>query len=117
MLRELREQNVPRMMRWHGDDGAGWTGADWSNAMCGEAGEAANIVKKIRRHETGLGSSANTPPIDELIAKLGTELADIVAYVDLLAAHYDIDLERAVAEKFNEVSEINGFPERLEVPA
>jgi hypothetical protein len=28
--------------------------ADWSNAMCGEAGEAANVVKKIRWIETGL---------------------------------------------------------------
>ena len=41
--------NRKRCRRWHGGDSEGWTGSDWSNAMCGEAGEAANVVKKLRR--------------------------------------------------------------------
>jgi hypothetical protein len=28
-------------------------GDDWSNAICGEAGEVANVVKRMRRIETG----------------------------------------------------------------
>lgn len=108
----LRAANVPRCERWHtgADD---WTAADWSNAMCGEAGEAANVVKKLRRHETHIGALANTPPPAELVGMLADELADVVAYVDLLAHYYGIDLSRAVADKFNRVSERNGFPERL----
>jgi hypothetical protein len=35
---QVREQNVSRLARWHGDDND-WSLADWSNAMCGEAGE------------------------------------------------------------------------------
>lgn len=81
--------------------------------MCGEAGEAANVIKKIRRHETGLGDSANTPPMDELIQNLEAELADVIIYADLLADFYGINLEDAIKEKFNHTSKINGFPERL----
>jgi NTP pyrophosphatase (non-canonical NTP hydrolase) len=113
VLEALRTANVTRLRRWHGE--TEWSGADWSNAMCGEAGEAANVVKKLRRHETGLGEvSANTPPPDELLTALADELADVVAYLDLLAHHYGIDLATAVAAKFNRVSERNGFPERLD---
>jgi hypothetical protein len=43
----LRTRNVSRLARWHDPDSEPWTGADWSNAMCGEAGEAANVVKKL----------------------------------------------------------------------
>lgn len=109
---ELRRQNVSRRDRWH--DGADdWTGADWSNAMAGEAGEACNIVKKIRRWETGAGTGYNTPGMEFLVPALAEELADVVTYCDLLADKFDIDLGRAVAEKFNRVSEAQDFPERL----
>lgn len=108
----LRDANVARLERWHGEDDS-WTGADWSNAMCGEVGEAANIVKKLRRHETGLGTGYNTPPLADLNGLLALELADVVIYADLVAHHYNISLRLAVAEKFNRVSEAQGFPERL----
>jgi len=119
----LREANASRVERWH--EGADeWTGADWSNAMCGEAGEAANVVKKLRRHETrirgtfGEGSALyNTPSVGELLAKLAGEIADAVTYADLLAHKYGIDLGAAVVDKFNRVSEEQGFPERLTVEA
>jgi NTP pyrophosphatase (non-canonical NTP hydrolase) len=125
----LREQNVARLERWHGASAA-WTGADRGNSMAGEGGEAmeaafaiiqfgirvgivANTIKKIRRHETGLGTSYNTPELLELKARLGEEAADVVIYADLLTHHYDIDLGLAVIDKFNKVSIGNGFPERL----
>lgn len=47
----MLEINRRRCERWHPGfphDPGGWSGADWSNAMCGEAGEAANVVKKLR---------------------------------------------------------------------
>lgn len=117
---ELSKQNRSRAERWH-SGAALWTGADWSNAMCGEAGEAANVVKKLRRHETGIigvgsataGLPYNTPPEYELHGELAAEIADVILYADLLARHYGIDTETAVVHKFNIVSAAQGFPERL----
>lgn len=80
-----------------------WTLADWSNAMCGEAGEAANIVKKIRRGDID----------SELIRKLGDELADLSAYIDLLAFHAGIDLDAAIERKYNQLSERLGSETRI----
>ena len=113
-LAELRAANVSRKARWHGEDDQ-WTLADWSNAMCGEAGEAANVVKKIRRRETGLADQQlyNTPDWDSLGAKLADELADVICYADLLAEKAGIDLAAAVTGKFNRVSSDQGFPERI----
>jgi NTP pyrophosphatase (non-canonical NTP hydrolase) len=111
-LQQLRDTNIKRCARWHGPDTEAWTGADWSNAMCGEAGEAANVVKKLRRHETRTGA-ANSVSVEVLRTKLGAELADTLIYADLLAHHYGIDLQAAVVAKFNFVSEREGFPERL----
>lgn len=123
---DLRVQNVSRKLRWHGETDefrafpmptaahrGTWSGADWSNAMAGECGEACNIVKKLRRHETHIGTQYNTPEVEALLPALAEELADVVTYADLLADKYGIDLGRAVREKFNRVSEAQGFPERL----
>lgn len=114
-LAALREANVARAQRWHGEDSEPWSLADWSNAMCGEAGEAANVVKKIRRRETSIPAANlyNTPDLDALGLALSRELADVVIYADLLAAVAGIDLGWAIRRKFNEVSEAQGFPERV----
>lgn len=111
----MRHQNIMRMHRWH--SGVDWTLADWATAMAGEAGEACNIVKKIRRIETGLADSQlynNTGySIDDLKGKLAYELADLILYADILASEAGINLAQAVRLKFNEVSMAQGFPERL----
>lgn len=113
-LAALRAANATRRVRWHPPDSIPWSGADWSNAMQGEAGEAGNVVKKLRRHETGVATPRD-PHVPELLDMLGAELADTVIYLDLLAAHYGIDLSAAVVAKFNLVSEREGFPERLQL--
>lgn len=106
--------NRERCERWHPgfphDDE--WTLADWSNAVCGEAGELANIVKKLRRYECNLAGEGD-PSVDELHEMLADELADVVCYLDLLASKVDIDLAAAVVDKFNRVSKRQGFPDRL----
>jgi NTP pyrophosphatase (non-canonical NTP hydrolase) len=109
----LAKVNAARCLRWHpGFPNDAWTGADWSNAMAGEAGEAANVVKKLRRAELNTRGALDPPP-PVLYAALGDELADVVIYADLLATYYGIDLGMAVVRKFNAVSEREGFPERL----
>lgn len=111
-FRRVIEVNARRCVRWHDPTTDAWTGADWSNAMCGEAGEAANVVKKLRRHETRT-SPQGDPDEATLRAALGHEIADTILYALLLADHYDIDVPAAIVEKFNIVSERQDFPERL----
>jgi len=44
---------------------------------------------------------------------LADELADVLTYLDLLAAMLNVDLGAAAVSKFNEVSERVGFPDRI----
>ena len=109
---EVRAINADRCAAWHGPDSEPWTGADWGNATAGELGEAANVVKKLRRIETGVPGSKD-PDRETLLRMLGDELADTFLYLDLLAQHYGVDLADAIVRKFNAVSEREGFPHRL----
>ena len=122
-LTRLRAANITRKGRWHGPGTEMWSLADWSNAMQGEAGEAGNVVKKIRRAETGTGPQT-MDDLPVLIAALETEIADTTIYLDLLDAEANRlrqyaglpmshDLQAAIAAKFNLVSEREGFPERV----
>lgn len=109
---ELHVVNATRCERWHPPSSTPWTSADWSNALCGEAGELANVVKKIRRHETGAVNQGD-PAMRELREMAAMELADVVIYADLVARHLQINLGEAIKLKFNKVSVKYGFPERL----
>jgi NTP pyrophosphatase (non-canonical NTP hydrolase) len=112
-FREVSDTNRKRCERWHpGFPNDGWTGADWSDAMQGEAGEAGNKVKKIRRIETGLLAAAGDTR-EQLLGELADEIGDTFAYLDLLAQFYGLDLAACVVDKFNRVSAREGFPERL----
>jgi NTP pyrophosphatase (non-canonical NTP hydrolase) len=105
--------NRARCERWHpGFPDDGWSGADWANAMQGEAGEAGNIVKKLRRIEFGLSQAANDQRAD-LLNRLALEIGDTFMYLDLLAQHYGLSLADCVVATFNRVSIREGFPERL----
>jgi NTP pyrophosphatase (non-canonical NTP hydrolase) len=114
-LRIIQGVSARRSARWHHQDTVPWSLADWSNAMCGEAGEAANVVKKIRRIETGTVGVHNGGETDLLTlrAKLGEELADTVLYAVLVADEAGVDLATHVVAKFNAVSVASGFPERI----
>jgi len=111
--------NRERCSRWHPgfpseeDPAVAWSGGDWANAMQGEAGEAGNVVKKLRRLETAKRGRPTEEDAAELVAKLGAELADTIIYADLLATYYGVDLPAAIIAKFNATSVEYGFPERL----
>lgn len=109
---EVSVINRHRSAAWHAGYSIPWTGSDWSNAMGGECGEAQNVVKKLRRAECGMAGKKDASP-EDLVKALGDELADTFFYLDLVANHYGIDLPTAIVAKFNEVSEREGFPERL----
>lgn len=76
--------------------GFDWTLSQWSNAACGELGEAANLIKKIERGDISL---------EEARPELAKELADVICYMDLLAHRAGVDLGEAVRSKFNEISD------------
>jgi Predicted pyrophosphatase len=76
-------------------DGSDWTPNDWMTAVTGEVGEAANVLKKVRRGDLSM---------DEARESLGKEFADIVTYLSILAMQCGVDLGDAVTNKFNEVS-------------
>ena len=98
---ELRKQNVSRCRRVF-PECAGWSVAEWSNALAGEVGEACNITKKIIRGDEGITKE-----------QLADELADVITYTDLLAAGQGINLEDALRRKFNIVSARRNAPEKL----
>ena len=109
-VRTFQRANAARAAEWHkgGDE---WTLADWAVAMAGEAGEACNIVKKLRRFQTGI--RGNAEHASDLRAALAEELADTVTYAALLAEAIGCDLEAELVRKFNAVSDKHGFEFKL----
>jgi NTP pyrophosphatase (non-canonical NTP hydrolase) len=115
-IAHIQNVNRQRADQWHNGDFFNWSGLEWAGAMCGEAGEAANVAKKLRRVEMELDGNAKSErplvPV-ELVDKLAGELADTFLYMCLLASRYNISLEHAIIAKFNAKSEEMGFPQRL----
>lgn len=110
----LREVNARRCVNGFKHRLKDWSVAEWTNAMCGEAGEAANIAKKMIRHRDAVaGNSGADTDLDVLRNKLGRELADVVIYADLVAASEGLDLGQYVRSTFNAKSEELGAEERL----
>jgi NTP pyrophosphatase (non-canonical NTP hydrolase) len=81
-----------------------WSPTDWATALAGEVGEACNEIKKLRRLDGADASQDTAEKREELRMKIGVELADVIAYADLLAARLGINLGDQVISKFNEVS-------------
>lgn len=114
---ELRAANETRVNRWHKSGLDEWSPNDWMTALVGEIGEAANVLKKLKRIEDEMPNiserSREVKSREDAMALLGPELADTMIYLDLLANRLGINLEEHVRSKFNAVSIKYGFPERL----
>ena len=106
-LREANRRRLPQFRNARGElahkvaDGSDWTPADWVVALLGELGEAANIMKKMRRGDFGDKDDREYQIALEYVKR---EFADVIIYLDLLALQFDIDLGDAVVLKFNEKS-------------
>lgn len=114
---DLRKANLARLPQFknrrgepaHSEpDGSDWALSVWANAVTGELGEAANLIKKIERGDFTLAEARE---------ELGKELADVATYLDLLAFRAGVDLGAAVLHKFNEVSERVGATTRIVLSA
>jgi len=101
-LEEANEVRIPQFKNKHGEpahsepDGSDWSPAQWLQATMGELGEYANVRKKFERGDI------TQEEFNELAAY---ELADTVIYLSILAKQLNIDLDEAVREKFNIVSD------------
>ncbi len=119
-FQEVIQQSIERAKRWHGGSIESWTPLEWAGAMCGEAGEAANAAKKLKRVMDGLQtineSARHLPTIEVASQAVVKEVADTILYAVLVAASVGYDETKFVAvlrEVFNKKSEEYGFPERL----
>lgn len=110
-LRQANTKRLPLFKNRKGEpahsqpDGSDWALSTWCNAVLGELGEAANMIKKIERGDITL---------DEAREALGKEFADVVTYLDILAFRAGVNLGRATEAKFNEVSRRVGCNVRLD---
>ena len=117
-INELFAKNVERCNRWHPGGIDEWSPLEWAGAMCGEAGEAANAAKKLKRVEARL-QNINAPgrsliDVDTARVKVAEEVADTILYGLLLMARVGIsNPEEILAKVFNVKSEEYGFPERI----
>lgn len=113
-LKNFSQMNRKRCEVGFGNELADWSPAEWTNAMCGESGEAANVAKKILRHTTGARGNAASEDMDTLRARLIDEIADVIIYADLCIQRMDGDTSAAVISKWNRTSEKIGYDVRIE---
>ena len=111
-LKYLRARNVERAKLWRdGNDERTVTELLFrSNELCGEAGEAANFVKKLARTMLHMKGGLE---YNEALLSISKELADVVICVDRVAEFFDINLEEAIVQKFNETSDKHNLPTKL----
>jgi NTP pyrophosphatase (non-canonical NTP hydrolase) len=101
-LRAANRARLPEFKNRRGEpahsqpDGSDWSPGEWMNAILGELGEAANIIKKVHRGDLTMKQARQA---------LADEFADVVTYLDITAMQCGIDLGDATIDKFNRVSE------------
>lgn len=75
-------------------------------SLAGEAGELANVMKKLWRVDPRVGlpdGFAVLPPADK--QRIADELADVLLMSLVLANHMEIDVEGAIASKLEVIDE------------
>lgn len=118
-FKQLATANLNRNNKGFNHKLSEWSIAEWTNAVAGEAGEAANIAKKLIRFRSLEGGVAmlnnKGKSYEELVNNLGFELADVVIYCDLTAQAAGVSLEKYVRDGFNNKSIEMNFGERFKL--
>ena len=107
-----------RAARWHPGGIKEWSALEWAGAMCGEAGEAANAAKKLKRLEGHIASinegDRNFTDEQRAQSQVIKECCDTILYALLTMARAGCtDPEDALRQVFNQKSIEYGFPERI----
>lgn len=114
-LKEFQDINAERGHRWLGGNLSNWSLLEWTGAMCGEAGEAANFAKKIKRLDSDLPNlKAGISETNRMALKhkCAREVADTIIYGLLILTELGFNAEEVIAEVFDTKSIEYGFPER-----
>lgn len=94
-----------------------WTPEWYFLSMVSEFGEMGNFLKKIHRldskNNAHLSKKQRENKRKKLLKEVGKEIADVQAYLSLLALSLDIKLEDVLVDKFNEVSDRVGSKYKL----
>ena len=101
----IRAANIARNIEWAGPVHLSLSFR--GNELAGEVGEACNVIKKLERERLAIAGSRDT------VEHLAEELADVIICADLIAMAEGIDLDAAVASKFNATSIKVGLNTRL----
>src|ERR1017187_7877903 len=119
-IQEMMKQSTSRAARWHLGGLEDWSLLEWAGAMAGEAGEACNAAKKVKRLDQKMLSineaGRHFTDTDTAKEQVVLEVCDTIFYAILVAARAGVtDLDPYLAKVFNTKSEEYGFPERLRV--
>ena len=104
-LKQLRSANTERAILWN--KGIKLPASFAFMELAGEVGEACNAGKKLARLEAGMAGGSWE------VTNLKEEIGDVLICLDLLAKHFNIDLEEVTRDKFNKTSDKHGFPVKL----
>jgi len=108
-LRKFSKVNLERCTSpdGFGHSLASWSEAEWTNAMTGELGEAANLTKKLLRHRDKIAGNhkAEDQDVESLRRRAAKEIADVVIYADLATQALGYDLSTVVTDVFNAQSD------------
>lgn len=110
-LQRLARVNLSRANRWHPEGLSSWSLSEWGIALGGEVGELQNVVKKLNRHRNGLQQKLVV--VENLKRDLADEIGDVLTYLDLFAQAAGLELETCFKNKFNKISDREGFPEKF----
>lgn len=87
-------------------DISSWSPSDWMLAVTGELGELAHTLKKVKKGDYSFGEKKE---------QIADEIGDIFAYLDLLCTRLNIDLPKAIVNKFNKVSDRIGSDIKINI--
>lgn len=90
-----------------------WSFNDWYTAASGELGELGNVLKKIRRLESGTTHRTQEADRERLQRRAEEEIGDAFIYLDLLATRMGIDFGEVIRDKWNATSAEIGYPRAM----
>lgn len=102
LFQQLNETRCTKLFHPGSDRSAWWPIELWALAIAGEAGELANVCKKLVRGDF---------PMNQARPLILAELADVVTYCDLAFTRLGASTAVELVRKFNEVSRRRNYPE------